>query len=68
MYTAASIADDELSKKIEPDVCTTSRRYKVLKEFQKYNIPTVVWLTPILPFITDTKENLDTILDYCIDA
>lgn len=63
-----TVADDELSKKLEPNVCTTTQRYRALKEFQKRNIPTVVWMTPILPFITDTKENLDTILDYCIDA
>lgn len=63
-----TVADDELSKKLEPNVCTTTQRYNALKEFQKHNIPTVVWMTPILPFITDTKENLDTILDCCIDA
>ena len=35
---------------------------------QKAGIPTVVWLSPILPFINDTEENLQGILDYCIDA
>ena len=29
-------ADEELSRKIEPNVCTSKRRYEVLKEFQKY--------------------------------
>ena len=32
------------------------------------NIPTIVWLCPILPFINDTEENINGILDYCIDA
>ena len=63
-----TVSDDNLSKIIEPNVCTTSRRYEVLKEFQKRDIPTIVWLTPLLPFLTDTAENLRTILDYCIDA
>ena len=63
-----TIADDKLSRIIEPNVCTTSRRYEVLKEFQAKDIPTVVWMTPILPFLTDTEENLRTILDYCFDA
>ncbi|MBP5588797.1 MAG: radical SAM protein, partial [Treponema sp.] len=31
-------------------------------------IPTVVWFSPVLPFINDTKENIDGILDYCIRA
>lgn len=60
--------DDELSKIIEPNVCCTSDRFKVLKEMQKRNIPTVVWLTPILPFINDTEENIKGILNYCVDA
>ena len=29
-------------------------------------IPTVVWLTPILPFINDTEENITAILKECI--
>jgi DNA repair photolyase len=27
-----------------------------------------VWLSPILPFINDTKENLAGILEYCAEA
>lgn len=60
--------DEDLCKIIEPKVCTTKRRYEVLKIMQDSGIPTVVWLTPILPFLNDTKENLNGILDYCEDA
>ncbi len=60
--------DENLCRVIEPNVCTTKRRYEVLKEFQKRNIPTIVWLCPILPYINDTEENLRSILDYCFDA
>ena len=63
-----TIAEEELSRKLEPNVCTSRRRYEVLKEFQRACIPTVVWMTPILPFLTDTKENVETIVDWCIDA
>lgn len=63
-----TVADDTLSKILEPNVCTTSRRYAVLKEFQKRGIPTVVWMTPLLPFLTDTEENFDALMAYCIDA
>ena len=31
-------------------------------------IPTVVWLTPILPFINDSEDNASGILNKCIDA
>ena len=60
--------DDGLSRLIEPNVCPTSRRIEVLREFQKCGVPTVVWLCPILPFLTDTEENLRGILDACRDT
>ena len=63
-----TIADDTLSRMLEPNVCTTTRRYEVLKAFQARGVPAVVWMTPILPFLTDTRENVQTILDYCFDA
>ena len=61
-------ADDALCRIIEPGVCTTSRRFEVLKELQRAGIPTVVWLTPILPYINDTRENIQSLLDLCVDA
>lgn len=60
--------DESLCKKLEPNVCTTHRRFEVLKELHRLGIPTVVWLCPILPFINDTKENVEGILNYCIEA
>ena len=61
-------ADDALCRVIEPGVCATGRRFEVLCECRDRNIPTVVWLSPFLPFINDTKENIDALLDYCIRA
>ena len=60
--------DDDLCRLIEPNVCNTKRRIEVLAEMQKRGIPTVVWLTPILPFINDTEENVRSILQACIDT
>lgn len=60
--------DEKLCKIIEPDVCTTKRRFEVLKVMRDNGIPTVVWLSPFLPFINDTKENIEGILNYCIEA
>ena len=57
--------DPLLCRIIEPNVCNTQRRIEVLEEMQKRNIPTVVWLTPILPFINDTEDNIRPILDAC---
>lgn len=60
-------ADDDLSRIIEPHVCPTSRRIEVLKKLRDNGIPTVVWLCPILPHINDTEENINLILDACIE-
>ena len=60
--------DDELCKILEPNVCVTSERFKVLMEMKKRGIPTIVWITPLLPFINDTEENLRGILDYFVQA
>lgn len=60
--------DETLCRMIEPGVCTTAQRVAALKAFRDAGIPTVVWLSPILPFINDTEENIRGILDCCIDA
>ena len=61
-------SEDELCKVLEPNVCPTSRRVEVLKTLNEAEIPTVVWLCPILPYINDTEENISSILDCCIEA
>ena len=58
--------DEELCRIVEPNVCGTKRRIEVRGEMQKRGIPTVVWLTPILPFLNDTEENVRSILEACI--
>lgn len=60
--------DEELCKKIEPNVSTTKERVEALKILRDEGIPTVVWLTPILPFINDTEGNIIGILNYCKEA
>lgn len=60
--------DETLCHIIEPNVSTTAERFAALESFRDAGIPTVVWLSPILPFINDTEENLRGILDYCVRA
>ncbi len=57
--------DDDLCRILEPNVCNTKRRIEVLEIMQERGIPTIVWLTPILPFINDTEENITAILKEC---
>jgi DNA repair photolyase len=60
--------DEQLCKIIEPNVSTTKERFEVLKTMRNNNIQTIVWLSPILPFINDTKAILIGFLNYCIAA
>jgi DNA repair photolyase len=58
--------DDDLCRILEPNVCNTKRRIEVLERMQERGIPTIVWLTPILPFINDTEENITSIMSECV--
>ena len=59
-------SDDKLCSVLEPNVCNTSRRIEVLDILNGAGIPTVVWLCPILPYINDNEENINSLLDSCI--
>ena len=60
--------DEELCKIIEPNVSTTRERFETLCTLRDNGIPTVVWLSPFLPYINDTRENLAGLLDCCFRA
>lgn len=60
--------DDKLCRLIEPRVSVTSQRVTALKAFRDAGVPTVVWLCPILPFLNDTRENIEGILASCVEA
>jgi DNA repair photolyase len=58
--------DDALCSILEPKVCNTKRRIQVLEQMRDRGIPTIVWLTPILPYLNDTVENVTAILEECV--
>ena len=58
--------DENLCRIVEPNVCNTQRRIEVLEQMRGRGIPTVVWLTPILPFLNDREENIRAILMECV--
>ena len=57
--------DESLCRKLEPGVCTTQARFAALQRLREAGIPPVVWLCPILPFLNDTAENINGLLDLC---
>ena len=60
--------DDALCRILEPNVAPTAERVSALKALRDAGIPTIVWLCPILPFLNDTRENIEGILHSCIDV
>ena len=55
-------ADDSLSRKIEPGVCVSSERLKAMKQLSKEGLFVGTLLTPIIPFITDSEENIKNVI------
>ncbi|MBU5439021.1 radical SAM protein [Tissierella sp. MSJ-40] len=55
-------ANDELSSKIEPDSPRSSERFLAIKELSDHRIYTGVLMMPILPFISDSEENIISIV------
>lgn len=51
-------ADDKLSKIIEPNVCESSKRFAAIKTLTDNGIYAGIMMNPVLPFITDSEENI----------
>jgi DNA repair photolyase len=51
-------ADDETCLKVEPHVSLTSHRLKAIEHLAKNNIATGILIDPVIPYITDTPENI----------
>lgn len=69
IYCAVSFtitaADDDLSRKIEPGAPVSSERFKAMSALAKAGIYTGVVISPVLPFITDTAENIIRLIEMC---
>jgi len=61
-------ADDDLCKKIEPNVSGASERFEALRLLAQNGIYCGVLMMPILPFINDTEDNIVKILHRAKDA
>ena len=51
-------ADDGLSKKIEPGVPASSERFAAVRAMADQGLYTGVVMTPLLPFLEDTEQNI----------
>ncbi len=60
--------DDGLAAKVEPRAPSPSRRLAALERLSKAGLFTGVLMMPILPFLEDTPENIQDIVDRAADA
>ena len=60
--------DEKRCRIVEPRVSTTAERAEALRKFREAGVPTVVWLSPLLPWLNDPPENILGILEYCREA
>ncbi len=68
IYTAVSFTitsnDDELSSKIEPGAPVSSERFEAMKVLASAGIYTGIIISPVLPWITDSIENITELLQH----
>lgn len=71
-YAAISFSittiDDHLAKKLEPGASKPSNRLKAMRHLSDLGIYTGVILTPVLPFITDSPQNIQSIIEQASKA
>ena len=72
IYAAVSFTittyNDNLAKRLEPAAPKSSDRFEAMKRLANLGIYTGVTLMPVLPFINDTKENIENILKKAKDS
>ena len=56
-------ADDKLGKIIEPHCSSSSERFEAIRKLSEAGIYAGVLLTPILPFVNDTVDNIERIVE-----
>lgn len=61
-------ANDRLQGRIERNVPSSTERFDIIRKFNNEGIYTGVLLMPILPFINDTIENIESIVEKAHEA
>lgn len=61
-------ADDALCKQLEPHVAPTSERFGAIRTLADAGLMTGISIVPVLPFLTDTSENIRTLVEMAAAA
>lgn len=60
--------DESIRRKIEPSGAESLKRFAMLKEFAKTNASTGLHFMPIIPYLTDNRENVDSLYACASDS
>ncbi len=60
-------ADDSLSRRIEPHVSVSSERFAAMRTLADNGVFTGTWLNPVLPWLTDSADNIRRIVRMTAD-
>lgn len=60
-------AEDSLSRRIEPHVSLSSERFTAMRTLAEHSVFTGTWLNPVLPWLTDSAENIRRIVRMTAD-
>lgn len=60
--------DENIRKKIEPGGVPSIKRFEMLKEFAKTNASTGLHFMPIIPYLTDSRENVEGLYSNAKDS
>jgi len=62
VMVSLTFTNDEERKRIEPFASSVEERLRILKECKKAGLSTGLLAMPLLPYITETKENITNLL------
>lgn len=60
--------DEDIRRKIEPNGVESSKRFEMLKAFSNTNASTGLHFMPIIPYLTDGKENVEALYSNAAEA
>jgi len=60
--------DENIRRKIEPGGTESMRRFNMLKAFSKTKATTGLHFMPIIPYLTDSRENIDSLFSQAKDC
>ena len=63
-----AIYDDELQQSVEPGTPSTAARLATVAAARELGLPCEVFMMPILPYLTDTRDHLERALGQIRDA